>query len=70
MRHIPVDMCGDTSMGGFPDNCYQQRFYNGHQEELAAQEVPTGLEYSTPECPFFDEVSLIAIDEDERKELK
>ncbi|XP_043532862.1 protein C-ets-1 isoform X3 [Chiloscyllium plagiosum] len=54
MRYIPVDMCGEPSMGGFPDNCYQQRFYNGHQEELAAQEVPTGLEYSTPDLECGD----------------
>ncbi|XP_048471555.1 transforming protein p68/c-ets-1 [Rhincodon typus] len=54
MRHIPVDMCGDPSMVGFPENCYQQGFYNGQQEELAAQEVPTGLEYSTPDLECGD----------------
>ncbi|XP_038634993.1 protein C-ets-1 isoform X3 [Scyliorhinus canicula] len=54
MRQIPVDMCEGPSMVGFPDSCYQQRFYYQQQDELAAQEVPTGLEYSTPDLECGD----------------
>ncbi|GCB66807.1 hypothetical protein scyTo_0000642 [Scyliorhinus torazame] len=50
MRQIPVIMCEGPSMVGFPDSCYQQRFYYQQLDELTAQEVPTGLEYSTPDA--------------------
>uniref|UniRef100_UPI00398E4E7D protein C-ets-1 isoform X2 n=1 Tax=Pristiophorus japonicus TaxID=55135 RepID=UPI00398E4E7D len=54
MRQVYVDMCEDPAMVGFPDNCYQPKFYYQMQDELAAQEVPTGLECTTPDLECGD----------------